>query len=70
MVTIITAMTTAFLNWLAALTRQQSNAVNQQMADENLNKKIEQEMENASSIQLAQDALNQAAQHAGRDPNV
>lgn len=63
-------MTTAILNWLAALTRQQSNAINQEQADENLNQKIETATETASTVQAAQNALNQAAQHAGRDANV
>lgn len=66
---IIQAITTAFLNWLAALTRKQSDAVNASDADQKVNQTIEQDAENATTIDDAQKATNEAAAHAGRDPN-
>lgn len=67
--TIVGAAVTAFLNWLTSLVSTEAQKANAKVADEKTNHAIEQAQENAQTIGQAQDALSQAANRSGRNPN-
>lgn len=65
---IVGMIVTAILNWLAKLIGVQIGHAVDKAVDEKKNDDIEKGLEGAKTEQEAQDALNKAAGHLGRNP--
>jgi hypothetical protein len=66
---IVASAVTAFLNWMASFVKKDADQASAKAWDQKTNHDIEQAQENAQTIGQAQDALSQAANRAGRNPD-